>query len=179
MGYKNREIEVKLVVENADSLSKINNILKKHFKKKSKRQRVGISKDAYWRTPRTSKADFIRLRCYSGGRAQLTVKHTDKGDNLDRVEIDLEIDDSKKASLMLSSVFGSSLGFIHKRYSTYFLDNEDTTVSLYQIVNDKRVFLEVEARSKKEVFSLIKEVEGILPNYKLKREKRSLFQLFF
>jgi adenylate cyclase class IV len=178
MGYQNREIEIKLLVQKAKSLAEVNNLLGRHFKAKSKSVIRETSKDTYWDSPKSSKADFARLRYYPQGLAQMTIKHTDKGDNLDRVEVDLEVGDPDKAMLILTALLGKPKGSIVKEYVVYFLDENETTISLYQIVNDSRIFVEVEAKTEKKVFALIKEITKVLSHYKLKRETKSLYQIF-
>lgn len=178
MGFRNREVEIKLLVEGEESLDSVNNKLSRFLKKQSLNCTRGISDDIYWKTLPSSKADFIRLRHYPEGLAQITVKHTDKGDNFDRVEIDLEVADAKNATLIISSLQGKPIGKIKKKYIVYFLDDKETNVSLYQIANDKRVFIEIEARSKKKVFYLQKKINDFLSEYTLSPIKKSLYQIF-
>ena len=178
MGYKNREIEVKLLVKGITSLKTVNNHLEKMFPDPEDLV-IGKSKDVYFHPPVGSEVDFARVRFFpdrDGG--QLTIKASDKGNNVDRIEVDVEVKDCDQAVKFLNHLLGREpTGTLTKRYIVYFLDKRDTTVSLYQLVGDSRVFLEVEARSMAKVDKLLKELENILP-YELERVNSSLFQLF-
>ena len=176
MGFNNRELEVKLLVDGQVSLTEISSLLKNMLEYKKIIHET--SKDEYWKPASVSKADFIRLRHYSNGRAQLTVKYTDKGDNFDRVEQDLDVEDPKQMALMLNSILGKRHGEIVKEYVVFVMDAHDTTISVYQIKRDRRVFIEVEARTKKKVQYLVSQVQKIIPEFSLIREKKSLYELF-
>ena len=97
MGYKNREIEVKLKISsNRITRVNINNIAQIieqsliHYRKVS-----GNSTDIYYHSPFDTDA-FIRLR-KSGSNSEMTTKIKDRNTNINRVEIDLQIKDPKQA----------------------------------------------------------------------------------
>lgn len=119
---------------------------------------IGNAADLYWSTPSKSPADFVRLRRVSNAsnEGQITAKATDKGSTVDRVEIDLPVDDYKQAKALMLATHGEPLANVVKKYHVYFLENEDTTVSVYQVRDDDRVFVEVEARTKKRVAEIIR-----------------------
>jgi len=176
VGHKNREIELKLEVLNVKSLAEVSSQLEKVF---NYRKTVkGKSRDLYWKATEKSKADFVRLRLYPDSSPQVTVKYTDKGSNFDRVEIDLNVDNAKNAVELINSLFGKPTGSIYKEYQVYFLDKEDTNISVYQIKNDPRVFIEIEARTKKKVLDLSKSLKTYFPKLKTKKVNQSLYQLF-
>lgn len=178
MGYKNREIEVKLLMQNVASMKAVDKHLQEMFPDPEDLI-IGKSKDVYFFPPEGSKADFARVRFFpdrDGG--QMTIKWSDKGNNVDRVEIDVEVSDCDQAVSFLEAFTGQKAsGVINKRYIVYFLDKRDTTVSLYQVVNDSRVFLEVEARRMEKVDKLLEDIKKHIP-YSAERVNKSLFQLF-
>jgi len=178
MGYKNREIEVKLLVLGTSSMKTVNGHLESLFPDPEDLI-IGKSKDVYFLPPPKSKVDFARVRYYpdkDGG--QMTIKASDKGNNVDRVEIDVEVSDCDQSVKFLSSLLGTEpSGTLTKRYIVYFLDKRDTTVSLYQVVGDSRVFLEVEARSMDKVNRLLAELKKTVP-FEMQQVHSSLFQLF-
>lgn len=160
MGYKNREIEVKLLVNDKPTYRTVCNNVEEFLRQEypDRTTITGRSSDTYWRAPHRSVAAFVRLRQNPHGKAQITLKSNDKGDNVDRVEIDLEVDDFAQAKELLAVLHGEELEKVTKRYNVYFLENSDTNIAVYQIVDDpqERVFVEIEGRSIKRVNSLVK-----------------------
>lgn len=179
MGYKNREIEVKIAVDGVSSLKQLDNLFSPFIEElySDFDLLIGKSYDEYWNTPRNSLASFARLRKTTDGKAQLTVKSQDKGDNIDRIEIDLEVDDYRQAKRFMEAIFdeGEKLS---KKYYVYFLENDDTTISLYQVTGDPNIFIEVEARTKTRVKNLISEIVKQFPQLTLYRIDKSLFQMY-
>jgi adenylate cyclase class IV len=170
----NREIEEKLVVEGIDQMYQVDNLLYKKLRNKA-RIVEGSSTDVYWRPK--GKADFIRVR-YRGNYkdSQMTLKYSDKGNINDRIEIDVDIDNPMNAALMFEHMFGKPIGTIKKRYSVYFMDKDDSNISVYQVENDKRVFIEIEALDMERVKKLKRKLLSIVP-YKLIPQNKSLCQL--
>jgi len=112
------------------------------------------------------------------------MKFCDKGGNFDRVERDVELGSLKNYRVavgLCEDLFGRPVGTVDKKYIVYVLGSKghdaDSTVSLYKIVGDKRVFLEVEGRSDRVVFYWLKKIAGRLP-HKLTRINKSLYELF-
>lgn len=182
MGYKDREIEVKLLTKSARSMKRVNvfvhNALENQYQ--CRPIIVGSATDIYWQAPEDSDADFIRLRELDntddkGCNSQITLKYSDKGGNINRVEIDVPIGDKAKGAKLLTYLLGDPLGTITKDYVVYFLDDEHTTVSVYQVIKDKRVFVEVEAKTMQRVRQIIDLISG---QYEYERVQQSLFELF-
>jgi hypothetical protein len=179
MGYRDREIEVKIDVEGAASLKQLYDRFSEFVEEihSDYDLLIGKSYDEYWSTPKASVANFARLRRTTDGKAQLTVKAQDKGDNIDRVEIDVEVEDYKTAKKFMEAIFGAGEK-LSKRYYVFFLENDDTTISLYQITKDPSIFIEVEARTKSRVKVLINRIIERFPDLKLSMIDKSLFQMY-
>jgi len=156
MGYKNREVEVKMLAVGVKGLQTMVDRIDPLFKNASDII-IGNAADLYWSTPKNSPADFVRLRRVSNAsdEGQITAKATDKGSTVDRVEIDLPVPYKQAKALMLAA-HGDPTAEVVKKYHVYLLENDDTTVSVYQVRNDDRVFVEVEARTKKRVAEIIR-----------------------
>jgi len=182
MGYKNREIEVKLLVESAKSYTQVNQIvsdfmevLYPDFEKIS-----GRSYDLYWAAPKDSNADFIRLRRTDDRRAVITLKASDNGNNVDRVEIDLEVDDYDQSKEILIALRGDPVK-LTKRYDVYFLENSDTNISVYQVSGDDKVFIEVEGRTSHRVNELCHKLNNLFCHgmmINLHQVNNSLYQMY-
>lgn len=162
MGYKNREIEIKLLVTGYNyqtACDFVESTVKKLYPKYDTEDDfvVGNATDIYWPAPRDGVGDFVRLRKTSKG-GQITLKSTDKGSNLDRVEIDLEVEDYKQAKELMLSLHGKPQATVTKKYNVYFLESEFTNVSVYQVKGDGRIFIEVESKTKGRLKEIIKEL---------------------
>jgi len=169
----NIEIEKKYVIEDM-SLKKAIDTLSSLYLKKDKVS--GCSKDVYW-TPPTSlkkKADFIRVRDLGEQRSQLTLKKCFNQHNTTRLEIDVNTLHPTKATDFATQLFGKPAGAITKKYFCVFL-SKTTNISIYRIVGDKRVFLEIEAANIETVDAVHAELKQ---TFKMKHEKKSLYQLF-
>jgi adenylate cyclase class IV len=176
MGYKNREIEKKYVVaDSKHTFKKVCDLVDALFKNTIFSEK-GSSKDFYWHSPRPSAADFIRLRNMPDGTGQLTLKRADRGSNINRIEIDVEIPNPKQTHKFLNQLLGRPVGTIHKDYSALFIDNNETSVSVYKIKGNPKVFIEIEARSLSLVNKISKQISSVI---EMRQEKRSLYQLFF
>ena len=177
MGYKNREIELKLVIRPNVSLSYIKNRLYDIYGQTAEKIITGHSKDVYFRAPKGAKADFVRVRYGVKNEAsQITIKHTDRKSNKNRVEIDLPIGNPRQAEVLLKRLVGRPVGEIKKRYHVFFLGPNDN-ISIYQIDGDGRVFVEIEGTSAKKVFKMWTYLKTHL-GLEMDLVKKSLFQLF-
>lgn len=160
MGFKNREIEVKLWAKGATTYNTMCNFVEaavQSFYPKYDIEDdlvVGNATDIYWPAPRDGMGDFVRLRKTAKG-GQITLKSTDKGNNVDRVEIDLEVHDYKQAKELMLALHGKPKATVTKKYQVYFLENQFTNVSVYQVKGDDRIFVEVEAKTKTRVKEII------------------------
>jgi len=180
VGYRNREIEAKMLVEGVTKMNDVVKLLNPVFDEdRCESIIVGASKDVYFTPPKDAKADFMRVRYghKKGDQSYFTIKYTDRGDNLNRVEKDVPIGDPDLMVDTLSDLHGAPRGAIHKRYKVYFLSEEHDTISVYQIKGDARVFVEVEATSQVKLEKFLAEVQKVLP-YTLTRSTKSLYQMF-
>lgn len=175
MGYKNREIEVKLLVKGCKSLLKVDSFCRELFK--PIHTITDERTDYYWAAPAT---DFVRIRQLEKkktGMGQMTVKKCDRGDNFDRLEIDLDIINACQGIKLKTAEYGIEPKKLKKRYTVLFLDKFDTNVSVYQIANDCNVFIEVESRSSKKVNKIVDVLKKSLP-FPLETIKKSLYDIF-
>lgn len=185
MGYRNREIEFKLEAKGRRMSSIVKALAGKLGES---RVLIGASVDVYWSLApfrrrqsrhlkgRRLKGDFIRVRCMEDGSGQITVKEQDRKVYSDRVEIDVGTRDPKIACLFIGHVFGDPTGSVNKAYHVFFMEDDHTTVSVYQVKGDGRVFLEVEAKSMHAAAKLLEKVTSLV-KYKLTSVNKSLFDL--
>jgi hypothetical protein len=137
------------------------------------------SRDLYWAAPNV---DFIRLRENS---RELTVKVTDKGSIIDRIEENAVVEASSMDVMerVQTLLYGPPMKLV-KEFSVFSYVYSpapgvafDVTLCLYQVQGDKeeRLFFEVEADNITVVDALVSKVKLILT---LKAESRSLYQIF-
>jgi adenylate cyclase class IV len=181
MGWKNREIEAKLLLASSQTylelLEKLESFLNLYYP--DYETISSKSADYYWDAPKQSKADFIRIRkqdCGKGGI--ITIKSTDKKDNIDRVEIDLDITSFKQGIALISSLYGQPKAKVTKRYHVLFLENKHTNYSIYQVEKDKRIFLEIEAKKPERLMNLVKKFTDFVPEFKFNLVQSSIFEIF-
>lgn len=171
-----REIEKKYVVEAGLPHIEVDRMLRKLLN--YDRLSQGLSKDVYWAVPKGSRAAFARLRHFPDGTGQLTVKVVDKKSNVDRIEINLELDSEKavsSAQAYMTHLLGyAPLGSVEKLYRVLWLAN-GANVSTYRVVDDHRLFLEIEAPELQQV-DMIAETVGT--HVLMRQEPRSLFEIF-
>lgn len=179
MGYKNREIEVKIEVVGTSDLYRVNKKIEEFVDKvyPDREYIVGDATDWYWHTPKQSAGDFVRLRRNNDG-AEITMKAVDKDDITDRVEIDLPIASWEQGKILMEGVFGSPVEKVRKKYHVYFLENEHTTISVYKVRGDDRIFIEVEARTKSRMTELTNQLKEFYPDHEFKRVKSSIYEIF-
>lgn len=173
MSSKNNiEIEKKFVLEGI-SLKQAIEILKHNF---SCPTTSGKSSDLYWKPPKhlMKKADFLRVRQFGQKSGQLTLKKSLNQFNTTRIEIDVNCLDVKKATTFITQLVGQPTGKITKTYFCLFL-TPSLNISVYKIVGDNRIFLEIEADKLSKVNETQKKVEAI---FSMKLENKSLYQLF-
>ena len=156
MGYLNREIEVKTRVDGLKSYQTAVDFVRSALESSVTEEEVSTATDLYWNAPKSGiKADFLRLRKIAGG-GQITAKCTDRGNNIDRVEIDLEVSDRAQAKELITALLGEPIAKVTKKYTVFFLENQFTNVSVYQVTGDKKVFVEIEAKSKSRLKEITK-----------------------
>jgi len=168
-----REKERKYVVVTQETHSAIDDLLRKTLKRK-KPEVIGLSTDSFFNPPATSSSQFIRLREHQDGKAELTIKSKDKGNNYNRLEINVEVNSLAMMRKMLENLHGPALLELEKSYTVFFLKDE-VLVSTYRVIGDERLFLEVEAPTLK----LVDETVSLLKNtLELELESKSLFEIF-
>jgi adenylate cyclase class IV len=177
MGYKNRELEVKLLAS-TDKYKLVCERILASIVNMDFECLIGKATDLYWPAPEAGGADFVRLRRRANGSSdgQITLKSTDRGDIVNRVEIDLEVDNYTQAKVLMTTLHGKETASVTKRYTVYFLEDRDTNISVYQITGDKRVFLEVEAKTVKRLKELLDIVYS--SDHDLIRVKSSVYNMF-
>lgn len=184
MGYKNREVEIKLLVASRFNVNTVNAAVAKALENypRCRENIVGFAADTYWKAPEDSNADFVRLRILDepdskGNTSQITLKSSDRGNNVNRVEVDLGISDTAQGNTLLTMMLGDPQGQVTKRYTVYFLEDEHTTVSVYKVVRDKRIFVEVEGKSMKSVKQITRDLLEVGLEFD-GRCKGSLYNMF-
>jgi hypothetical protein len=131
--------------------------------------------------PVESSIQFIRVRDSQGTGAdgefrilkELTIKQKDMGSNLDRLEINLEVDSTLKAGELVSRLVGAGeTGEIRKDEAIWFVpvDGGEIVLSLADINGE--MFFEVEGPTVEHVEEYCKLFNGLIP------EPRSLFEIF-
>lgn len=148
MGHRNREIELKLMVPGTfeEVCSTLQLLLSDH----QPIVRLGTSVDTYWHINNPDvDADFLRVRERDGIR-QITVKGKDRGDNINRIEVDIDsTSETHRIHRLVRCALGKPAGVISKTYKVWELESEYDTVCAYQLSTPvtSGVFIEVEARS--------------------------------
>lgn len=181
MGHKNREIEAKLLLTSGQSshelLKAVESFLDIYYP--DYEHISSRSFDYYWNAPKQSNVDFIRIRKHdTGNGGVITIKSTDKNNNLDRVEIDLDVFDFKQALNLMFALYGEAKAKVLKKYHVFFLENRHTNYSIYQIVGDKRVFFEIEAKNADRLMQLIENFTKFYTNFTFGLVQSSIFEMF-
>lgn len=170
-----RERESKFLVQ--ETWTEALAILRKLYPDRSK-ELIAQTIDDYWELP--NKASFLRLRSswgYTGDGErrtlrEVTVKCKDKGDNLDRIEVNAGIGGVKDMRALLRVALGKKAGRICKTEWVYF-DSGGMVLSLSRIKG--RLYIEIESSSKTRnlarSFTLLRKL-------KMTREPRSLFEIY-
>lgn len=138
------------------------------------------TKDWYWRAP--GSAQFVRLRKSKGhdqdgkphSMLELTVKKKDKGHNVDRLEVNVRIDDIAAMRRLLTLTLGAGPSMcINKAEVVLFCKN--SVVVSWARINNEFTILEVEAPTAHAMHKWVKKVTAAFPH--LKREERSLYEM--
>ncbi len=183
MGYRGREIEIKLLVPG--TYTHVCEELDALLATEKPIIRIGSSLDTYWRVPAEldAEAQFLRVRERVGIR-QITVKGKDRGDNTNRIEVDVDsTSEVHKIHRLVRCVLGKPAGVVQKTYRVWELESEYDTVCAYEVtqpVNDVGVIVEVEARTERRMLELEELVVGRISRYGVfpTRAPGSLFELF-
>lgn len=181
MGYRDREIEIKLEVQGL-SFQEVNQALSSLYSSGMDRMVYGKSSDTYWHLPSSVGADFARMRELEDGRTQITVKAKDRGNAIDRMEIDVETFTApSRVARLLKSMLGKPGGKIEKQYYVYWIDDDQhTTISCYIVDQDPgKVFIEVESTNESQVLTLEAQVLEVLADKaKVGRAAGSLYDMY-
>lgn len=166
-----RELEQKFVVDEPRTLQQLDRDVCAILRDPAPYRATSF--DRFWKAPNV---DFLRLRENSH---ELTVKVTDKGSILDRIEENVVVKDLDTAVRLATLLFGEPLKLV-KTFSVWNTKLPDApshgVVCLYQVEGDPRVFLEVEANDVETVDAMAAYMQRY---FKLRQEMRSLFQIFF
>lgn len=177
MSYHGREIEIKLQVH--ATLSAVYQIL--HYEFGISRMVFDTSTDTYWSLRSDVLGDFIRMRELSDGIVQVTVKAKDRGDNINRVERELETGTSAFAVRnLLTAAHGKATARITKTYYVLWLEgeNEHTNISCYSVEGHESdgVYIEIESTNVDKVLDLESKVLDLFD--RIERAEGSLYELY-
>ncbi len=183
MGHRNREIEIKLLVN--CNLEKASSVLLDSFSSTISRSLFGSSMDTYWSLPEggPQKGQFIRMRERDGIR-QITVKGKDRGSNINRIEIDIDsTSDVSTITKLLTAAHGKPAGRIGKTYYVYWLEEESehTNVCCYYVTGDPQfTVIEVETTSEYKLLELEAKVLEAFNrrDISIERATGSLFEMY-
>ena len=191
---KHREVEIKLQVSSWEgkknfSLTEVNDKtigFINNFITASRFPIYGHAQDTFYKSPTDGPNDFIRVRRRNTEQGdisgQLTLKAQDRGSVINRVEIDVNCQDFETARVFSKAVFGEDMGKVSKRYHVHFSDDDTTTISVYQVDGDpeKRVFIEIEAKTKTLMTSITKKYLSYMSEHGISFDwcDGSLYQVF-
>lgn len=182
----NREIEVKYAVD-GDTLSNIgwgfeelaSRIKSLSFLKISKSLDHCYTRDYYFFA-----ADELTVRLrdswgmggdgFSRQLKEITIKKKDKGNNFNRIEENVSIDDCATAHRALSLVFGLPYLTLSKKEEVYWTP-DGLVISLAQVNDSSTIYLEIEGPSEEVVLNMCQQFEQI---FDMKKETRSLLEIF-
>lgn len=164
----NLEIEKKFIIQDKINLKNSFILLNDIFRFSSSKN--DTSNDVYWNPSKTN-VDIIRVR-KDPSFIEFTVKKSLSGDNTNRIEINTTCGDNIFETL--SQMLGKSEGTVTKSYFIGFLP-ENIEVSVYQIKNDSRIFLEIEADNMLKIDRIHEQISNV---FDLKQEFRSLYEIF-
>lgn len=171
---KSREIEKKLIVGNGLNGPETDYILRRLLN--PSKEVYGTSTDWYFKPNAVSKFDFIRLRVFTDGSAEVTGKSKDRGSNFNRLEINLPTSDAAAAEDFCRAEWGDPIHSLKKSYSVFVPSFEpELDVSTYVIEGVDKVFLEVEGKNEELVDGMVLALKREL---ELLDEPRSLYEMF-
>lgn len=178
----NREIEVKYILRDL-SLDDVHQQLKDFYKKSLKRSLDTCgTRDFYWKAPKGSQVQIIRLRDswgfgndgFSRNLKERTIKVKDQATNLNRLEINEKIEDCESAYQVNSLLFGAPLGHVYKDERVIFTE-DGMVISLAQVNQEPFIYLEVEGPTQSQVSEHCETLERL---FSMQRENRSLYEIY-
>ena len=139
------------------------------------KETIGSGGDSFWRVAYDT---FMRIREYDGEKdaGQLSMKITDQGDILDRLETNITLKttaDVDNAVEMCNVLYGESVREVWKKYHIFWLTDRSNIV-IYETDKNLPLILEVEAPSEVVVKALEKLCADI---FNLEQVDKSLFEL--
>lgn len=134
--------------------------------------------DYYWKV---GEGKTLRLRDswghtddgFSRSLKEVTLKSKDKGNNLDRLELNLGVLDSQTAFSLLNHVHGKPIGVIHKDNEYVIFTKDQAVISIADV--DGELYLEVEGENFHHVNEYVTMIEREVT---LVPETRSLFEIY-
>jgi len=194
MNNENREVEKKFIIRGL-LLDDINEILMNFIPKTTIERYINpcTTTDFYWKVPVNSElntggiqAQFVRLRDswgvgsdgFSRQLKEITIKAKDKDTNVDRLELNIAIDDVAKAKMFLNLVLGPSKS-IQKEECVIFIKemgaNGLVVISLAQIKGEQQVYLEIEGQSEEVINLYVTKLQKKLEFF---QEEKSLYEIY-
>lgn len=175
----NREIEVKYVLHDWKLLALGRRIQSLPFLLIEKYVDNCFTKDFYF--PGNDKIQTIRLRDsygidnhgFSKQLKEITVKSKDQGNNFNRLEENIEIEDCLPAFRSLQLLFGDPVVTLEKQELVYWSTN-GLVISLAQVNNSEEIYLEIEGPSEKQVLQYCDRFEQ---EFTMVKETRSLLEI--
>jgi CYTH domain-containing protein len=164
MSYRGREIESKWLIPKPTTRQQVEEILNLHLGQPDLR---GLSTDTYWTvTNEEAKGQFVRLRD-TGIVRQITVKARDRDSANDRLELEVESQESSwLIRRLITAMMGKYSKELQKDYTVYFIkDNTGATVSCYEVEGLDRVVVEIETRSLEELHTLNSQLIPVLMDH--------------
>lgn len=139
------------------------------------KETVGSGGDTFWRVAYDT---FLRIREYDGEKdaGQMSMKITDQGDILDRLETNITLKteaDIDNAIEMCNVLYGESVREVWKKYHIFWITN-DANIVIYETDKDLPLILEVEGPSDIVVMALELLCRDI---FNLEPVDKSLFEL--
>lgn len=126
------------------------------------------STDCFWHQ---SGVDFVRLR---KNTLELTVKVSDKGTVVDRIEENIVVKDYDTAKRFCILTFGDNYYELAKTFVVYSF--RGAVLSVYTVEGSSQLFFEVEA----DTLELVDEVSEFFESeFSMRRESQSLFKIIF
>lgn len=184
MAYRNREIEVKLIVEGT-TLTELYSLVAEHLSQYGVDQIVGKSTDWFWTLPEEAEGDFLRLRDL-GSIREITVKARDRN-LLNRLEVEIQTKSSlNQCKRLIKSMYGKPQGDITKEYYVLQLEGiPHSAISVYDVqVGDQKPFkdimIEIEMLTESNVLHWEREITDLVKGKGLKiyRAPGSLYEMF-
>lgn len=174
----NRELEKKFKVTDGRTYQEVMAMLTgtPFFSNNIKEVVVGHGPDYFWSL---GEEDFIRFRPRAqsdgmGFTSHLTVKREDKGDTIDRVEINVPSKSPEKTLAFAKEVWGEPCNVIDKDYTVIWL-GENLNVCVYTTDFSDEIILEIEGDCIRQIEKV--QVDLFVVGLELEQIHSSLFKM--